>query len=195
MRRLLLATRRAPYCYFWEPRIARGEAGEGLFIFDAAEAPDEEKANPLLLDIKEAAASAAPRAAGRPMPEDNAERVVAGARALAPNLGERMVAKRLLGKAVVVRELTPQDIKVKVDRLEEQDAMALAAYLAAVVGRAHARQMDRNTRNGWRNVLARARTSTLEAPTWLWSSIVDLLAIHERAYLQHCRVHALGQNA
>jgi uncharacterized protein (DUF2252 family) len=39
------------------------------------------------------------------MPRDNAVRVVTGAKALSPNLGEHMTAARLLDKAVVVREL------------------------------------------------------------------------------------------
>ena len=32
----------------------------------------------------------------------------------------------------------------------------------------------------------------LRAPSWLWSSVVDLLAIHEKAYLEHCRLYALN---
>jgi uncharacterized protein (DUF2252 family) len=39
------------------------------------------------------------------------------------------------------------------------------------------------------------RTTRLDAPTWLWSSVVDLLAIHERAYLEHCRAYALSEAA
>ena len=75
------------------------------------------------------------------MPRDNAQRVVAGAQALSPNLGERMIAARLLGKPVVVRELMPQDLKLEVSRLTGDKAVALAAYLAGVVGKAHGRQM------------------------------------------------------
>ena len=37
-----------------------------------------------------------------------------------------------------------------------------------------------------------ARTARLDAPSWLWSRVVDLLGIHERAYLEHCRAHALS---
>ena len=32
---------------------------------------------------------------------------------------------------------------------------------------------------------------SLEAPSWLWNSVVDLVAAHEAAYLQHCRRYAL----
>jgi uncharacterized protein (DUF2252 family) len=31
----------------------------------------------------------------------------------------------------------------------------------------------------------------MDAPSWLWSGVVDLVAIHERAYLDHCRRYAL----
>ena len=39
------------------------------------------------------------------------------------------------------------------------------------------------------------RRANLEAPNWLWSSVVDLLWIHERAYLEHCRRYALAAEA
>jgi uncharacterized protein (DUF2252 family) len=68
-----------------------------------------------LIDIKEATASAAPRGADETMPRDSAIRVLTGAKALSPNIGERMMATRLLGKAVVVRELMPQDLKIEAD--------------------------------------------------------------------------------
>jgi len=117
---------------------------------------------------------------------------VAGARALSPNLGLRMIAARLLDKAVVMRELMPQDLKLELNRLSQSEAMALAAYLASVVGRAHGRQMDAAARRSWLAELTRRRPATLEAPSWLWASVVSLLAIHERAYLEHCRVFALA---
>ena len=148
-----------------------------------------------LLDVKEGVTAAAPRNPDAVMPRDNAVRVVTGARALSPNLGERMVAARLLGKAVVVRELLPQDLKLEVGRLSEGKALALAAYLAGVVGQAHGRQMSPEVRAAWLAELAHARTSVLEAPTWLWSSVVSLLSIHEGAYLEHCRRFALAQAA
>lgn len=49
------------------------------------------------------------------MPKDNALRVVEGARHLAPNLGDRMMAGRFGDCSVVVRELLPQDLKLEVD--------------------------------------------------------------------------------
>ena len=148
-----------------------------------------------LVDIKEAVRTAAPRDPAAEMPRDNAERVVAGARALSPNLGERMAAARLLGKPVVVRELMPQDLKIEIDQLSPDDAAAVARALARVVGDAHGRQMDGATRKRWLAELARGRSRTLDAPSWLWSSVVELVALHEAAYLEHCRRHALAEAA
>ena len=82
-------------------------------------------------------------------------RVVTGAKALSPNLGQRMMAARLLGKAVVVRELMPQDLKIEINRLTRQEAMSLAHYLAGVVGRAHGRQMKSSVRRSWLSDLAK----------------------------------------
>jgi len=148
-----------------------------------------------LIDIKEAVRTVVPIAQGAAMPRDRAERVVTGARALSPNLGDRMIAARLLGTPVVLRELMPQDLKIEVEHLTHDEAAALAAYLAGVVGRAHGRQMDAATREAWRTDLAKAHTATLDAPSWLWSSIVELLSVHESAYLDHCRRFALAEAA
>jgi uncharacterized protein (DUF2252 family) len=145
-----------------------------------------------LVDLKEASAAAAPRAADAVMPRDNAERVVAGARALSPNLGRRMLPVRLLGKPMVMRELMPQDLKLEVEALTQDKARALAAYLAGVVGKAHGRQMTSAQRASWLAELSKARSAKLDAPSWLWSAVVDLLGIHERAYLEHCRMYALS---
>jgi uncharacterized protein (DUF2252 family) len=143
-----------------------------------------------LIDVKEGTAAAAPRSKQSDMPRDNAIRVVTGARALSPHLGNRMVAARLMDRSVVLRELMPQDLKLEVDRLTQEDAMHMARYLAGVVGRAHGRQMDSETRASWRRELTRNRTKTLDAPSWLWTSVVELISVHEAAYLEHCRRYA-----
>jgi uncharacterized protein (DUF2252 family) len=148
-----------------------------------------------LVDVKEGVAAAAPSASKVEMPRDNAIRVVTGAKALSPNLGERMMAARLLNKAVVVRELMPQDIKIEIDRLTPQGAMYLARYLAGVVGRAHGRQMTGSQRRAWRSDLAKNHKASLDAPSWLWTSVVELIGLHEAAYLEHCRRFALSEAA
>jgi uncharacterized protein (DUF2252 family) len=52
--------------------------------------------------------------------------------------------------------------------------------------------MDAGTRRGWVAELTRNRSKTLDAPSWLWLSVVELIASHEAAYLDHCRRHATG---
>jgi uncharacterized protein (DUF2252 family) len=144
-----------------------------------------------LMDIKEAIQAAAPRYPRVRMPRDNAERVVEGARHLAPNLGQRMLAVRFLDRGVFLRELLPQDLQLEIEHLTREEAMKAAWFLAAVVGQAHARQMTSSQRTKWQEELKRHRSTKLDAPSWLWSSIVELLVSHEGEYLEHCRKYAL----
>jgi uncharacterized protein (DUF2252 family) len=143
-----------------------------------------------LMDVKEAVVAAAPRYAGQKVPKDNAERVVEGARHLSPHLGSRMMASHLARRSVFIRELLPQDLKIEIDRLTPEQAKKAASFLAGVVGKAHARQMDKATRKRWAKELERHRSKTLDAPNWLWSSVVALIGKHEVAYLEHCRKYA-----
>jgi uncharacterized protein (DUF2252 family) len=143
-----------------------------------------------LVDLKEAVKASAPHAARAKMPSDQAARVVEGARHLSPYLGDRMLAGKLDGNSVFVRELMPQDRKIEVEQLTSEDAIAVAGFLAAVVGKAHGRQMDAGTRKEWQRELQRGRSKSLNAPSWLWTSLIELLADHERAYLDHCREFA-----
>jgi uncharacterized protein (DUF2252 family) len=173
----------------------KGRSSLGRLRFAAlVEVRNGESRSFALADIKGATQAAAPLAS-LPMPRDNAERVVSGARAIAPFLGQRMRAARLLGRQVVVRELMPQDLKLEIDRLSRTAAVEAARFLAAVVGRAHGRQMDDTVRRYWRDELNRRDSSKLDAPSWLWSGVVDLLAVHEPAYLEHCRLRALLEAA
>jgi uncharacterized protein (DUF2252 family) len=146
-----------------------------------------------LIDIKEAAASIAPRAENVRMPRDPAQRVVLAAQHLSPALGGRMRPARLLDKPVFVRELLPQDLKIDIARLRRKQARRVAAFLAHVVGHAHARQMDATTRTSWCKELRRNHSRTLDAPSWLWKAVTGLLAVHERDYLDHCRRYVGGK--
>jgi uncharacterized protein (DUF2252 family) len=143
-----------------------------------------------LMDVKEAVTAAAPRYDRTKMPKDQAERVVQGARHLSPHLGKRMVAGKIEGQSVFIRELRPQDLKIELERLTVPDAMKAASFLAGVVGKAHARQMDVTMRKSWSSELNRHRSKSLDAPSWLWSSVVALVGAHEIAYLEHCRKYA-----
>jgi len=71
--------------------------------------------------------------------------------------------------------------------LTQEEAIAAAHFLAAVVGKAHARQMEASIRSEWRRDLSLCRTKTVDAPSWLWTSVVELVSSHELAYLEHCR--------
>jgi uncharacterized protein (DUF2252 family) len=144
-----------------------------------------------LIDIKEAAAPAAPRLRTGKLPTDNAKRVVEGARMLSPFLGQRMIPGSFLNHKVVLRELLPQDLKLEMDQLTRDEAILAARYLAFVVGSAHASQMDDRSRREWRKSLVHDFSTNLDAPSWLWASVVDLVAHHETAYLEHCRRFAL----
>jgi uncharacterized protein (DUF2252 family) len=160
-----------------------------LLNVSSGKAKDEEFC---LIDIKEANPPAAPRAPNAGMPRDNGKRVVEGARHLSPALGERMMAAKLLDRSVVVRELMPQDLKLEIDRLSREEAVNSARYLAEVVGKAHARQMDSATRREFSASFTTRRSARLNAPSWLWTSVVELAAAHELAYLEHCRRYALA---
>jgi uncharacterized protein (DUF2252 family) len=148
---------------------------------------------PCLVDIKEAAGTEAPRRDDISIPRDNAKRVLEGARHLSPKLGNRMVAARLDGCAVVIRELMPEDLKLDADGLTEEGAIKASHFLALVIGQAHARQMTAETRRVWLSELRKDRPKNLGSPRWLWRSIVELMVAHEQAYLEHCRRYALDR--
>ncbi len=145
-----------------------------------------------LVDIKEAVRAAAPHVTNAPMPRDHGKRVIEGALHLSPALGKRMLAAHLLGRPVFIRELMPQDLKLEIEQLSCDEAVNAAHFLAGVVGRAHARQMDAATRREFCRGLKGHRSKRLNAPSWLWSSVVELAATHEAAYLTHCRQYALS---
>ncbi len=148
-----------------------------------------------LLDIKEATHAAAPSTNEAGMPANNAQRVVTGACNLSPYLGERMLPATFAGRQVVVRELRPQDLKFELTGLKQMEAIAIGRLMAGVVGRAHGRQMPQEVRRSWAKELKAKHGKGLNAPRWLWSGVLDLAALHEAAYLDHCRRFAMGKAA
>jgi uncharacterized protein (DUF2252 family) len=50
--------------------------------------------------------------------------------------------------------------------------------------------MSKAERVRWGRDLKKHRRKNLDAPSWLWTSVVDLVANHESAYLEHCRMYA-----
>jgi uncharacterized protein (DUF2252 family) len=171
----------------------KGCSSLGLLRIAALVAVDTDRAERhCLMDIKQATAPAAPHAKSSAMPDSNAARVVTGARKLSPFLGGRMQAADLLGREVFVRELLPQDLKLEIETLSVEEAKAVAEFLAHVVGRGHARQLAADDRREWVAELKRNRSKTMNAPSWLWGSVVDLVGVHEVAYLEHCRRQSLN---
>jgi uncharacterized protein (DUF2252 family) len=145
-----------------------------------------------LIDVKEAASPLAPAAPGAEMPDDPARRIVAGARRLSPSLGDRMLAAHVGEIPVFLRELKPQDLKLEIAQFTREEAVLAARYLAFVVGKAHATQLDAGDRAAWHRELSARGPGDLEAPSWLWQAVVALAARHEAAYLEHCRRYALA---
>ena len=146
-----------------------------------------------LLDIKQAVHAAAPCSKSAEMPANDAERVVTGAKNLSPSLGDRMAAVSIAGRHAFVRELRPQDLKFELVGLKQDEAIRIARLMAGVVGRAHGRQMKQPERQAWAKKLKSRHGKGLDAPRWLWSGVLDLAALHEAAYLEHCRRYALGK--
>jgi uncharacterized protein (DUF2252 family) len=144
-----------------------------------------------LFDIKQAIRAVASRYQHVSMPRDNAGRVVEGARHMSPALGDRMIAERFLEHDMFIRELLPQDLKLELGQISLKEAIHMSRYLAYIVGCAHAGQMDDDTRKSWCNELKLNRNKSLSTPSWLWNSVVQLMAIHEAGYLEHCRKYAL----
>ena len=104
-----------------------------------------------------------------------------------------MVAADLGGSSGFIRELLPQDLKFDFDSMARDEAIDVARYLADR-GRQGARPPDGQFATG-RAGFARwpsSKSRSLDAPSWLWSSVVALVASHETAYLEHCRRYALA---
>ncbi len=177
---------------FWR----KGCSSLGLLRFAVLAAVDTGKRERhCLIDIKQAVPAAAPHSATAEMPKDNAQRVVTGAQHLSPYLGSRMLAEHLLKQPVFIRELLPQDLKLEIEQFSRQEAIETADFLARVLGHAHARQLSGADRKTWLTELQKNRTKTLEAPNWLWVSVVELVSLHEAAYLNHCRRFAMQEAA
>ncbi|MDG2535201.1 DUF2252 family protein [Sphingomonas sp. HITSZ_GF] len=145
-----------------------------------------------LMDLKEAVEPIAPAYRGARLPKDQGERVVTAAKALSPYLGSRMMPVQMLDRSLVLRELAPQDLKIEVEQFSQGQAIKAARYLAFVVAKAHARQLDASSRKAWGEALDADRRGLIDAPSWLWESVVSLAGSHEAGYLEHCRRYALA---
>ena len=104
-----------------------------------------------LVDIKQALAALAPRAKDAEAATHHGERVVRGARALSPALGDRMVGATLLDKHVFIRELLPQDLKFELDRwAQKRRARSGGTWRPSSPSRTPASSTRTSARNGSR---------------------------------------------
>jgi uncharacterized protein (DUF2252 family) len=53
--------------------------------------------------------------------------------------------------------------------------------------------MNATSRKQWIFELQRNRSKSLDAPSWLWNSVVEFVAAEEAAYWQHYRRYALSE--
>jgi uncharacterized protein (DUF2252 family) len=81
--------------------------------------------------------------------------------------------------------LLPQDLKIDAEQFSRGEAVRVSGHLAAILGRAHGRQMDEADRSAWIETV-RAPGPGPDAPGWLWSVVTDLMGEHQRSYLEHC---------
>jgi uncharacterized protein (DUF2252 family) len=81
---------------------------------------------------------------------------------LSLHLGKGMVAGKIEGKSVFIRELLPQDLKIELEQLSVPDAMKAARFLAGIAGKAHARQRT------WRRAKAgRTNSIAIDPNRWM----------------------------
>lgn len=105
-----------------------------------------------------------------------AERVAAGFRACIEHPPRMIGTTRLKKQSMFVRRLAPQEDKLNLRRIRSADLPALAAYLGALLGAAHARGATKPPRSRWiRADLAAMRERA-----------VTLAGLHEAIYLALC---------
>jgi uncharacterized protein (DUF2252 family) len=142
--------------------LTRGKGGtDGAWIFDMKQ---------------ESAPSAA--ALIEPPPSEPAERVHAGVVACLEHPPRMVGTTKLDGASLFVRRLAPQEDKLDLSRLKEEDLEALAEYLGFLLGRAHRRGKTKLPSEPW---------STKDRRTLLDRAIV-ISGIHEASYLAMCRL-------
>jgi uncharacterized protein (DUF2252 family) len=114
-----------------------------------------------LLDFERATPPIAPTRSTDELPLHHGDRALKGALALATALGECMLAGTVGGHAIFVRELMQQALSLELEMLGDTGARATARALARIVGVAS----------------PSAGSCSIEAPGWLWSSVVNLVTL------------------
>jgi uncharacterized protein (DUF2252 family) len=130
-----------------------------------------------IFDMKEEGIPAAAVLLGRPK-LGPARRVVAAARACLADPPRMLGTARLDGVPMLVRRFAPQEDKLNFARIEPSDLAPLAAYLGALLGRAHLRGANKVAKKPW---------SKLDQDELIERAIV-IAGIHEAAYLASCKL-------
>jgi hypothetical protein len=91
---------------------------------------------------------------------------------------------KLGGLSMLVRRLAPQEDKLLLSQLREEDLLPLAHYLGALTGAAHRRGASRPPKKAWRKG---DRKLVID-------HAITLAGLHEAAYLAMCRYAAAARS-
>lgn len=127
-----------------------------------------------IFDMKEQGAPSASTLLGEPE-MDPAERVATGFRACVERPPRMIGTSSIRGLPLFVRRLAPQEDKLNLRRIKSAELRALAAYLGALLGRAHARASKKG----------RARWSQSDLRD-VRAKAITLAGMHEAIYLALC---------
>jgi uncharacterized protein (DUF2252 family) len=107
-----------------------------------------------------------------------AERVVTAYRACVARPARLLGTTTMGDLSMFVRRLSPQEDKLELESLQDDDLDALATYLGALVGRAHARGATKPPRKRW----------SAEDCAGIIDRAIAVAGIHEAAYLSLCKL-------
>jgi len=143
-----------------EPRVDLGGImSSAIFIlkahFGMTDKRDERPWNSDEADDRRTGPIGKPQYVVEGVPKEDAQRVV-GAPVISVHFWASVRERPAYGPARVHAELLPQELKVELETMTREEATSIARFLANVVGRAHARQMDASMRENWTAELKRA---------------------------------------
>jgi len=129
-----------------------------------------------LFDMKEEGTPSAASLLGKPKMKP-AKRVVAAMQACLEHPPRMVGTAKLDGMSMIVRRLSPQEDKLDLSHVRDDDLEPLAAYLGALIGAAHRRGATRTAR-AWKRW---ERDALLERA-------IAVAGIHEAAYLAYFKL-------
>ncbi len=112
----------------------------------------------------------------RPPNLEPAERVLEAIHACVAQPPRMAGTTKLRGASMFVRRLTPQEDKLDLTKLHEDDLEPLARHLGALLGAAHRRGARRPPKKAW---TAKDRAVVI-------AHAISLAGVHEAMYLAYC---------